>query len=158
MLEQRTRAKAAWKGSGDADTHGDFKELLEKFGENKFVGYEQTKASSKVLALLDENYKHADTLSNNSKGWVLLDYTPFYAESGGQVGDCGEIERYAKVTNTKKFFKTSFNQNINILPMNSNDFINPVFRINDSIPLRIWSYPIPRLWILPICKFYSSHS
>jgi alanyl-tRNA synthetase len=55
MLEQRTRAKAAWKGSGDDAVHGDFKELLEKFGENCFVGYETTKYSGKVLALLDDS-------------------------------------------------------------------------------------------------------
>ena len=110
MLEQRTRAKAAWKGSGDADTHGDFKELLEKFGENKFIGYEQTKASSKVLALLDENYKNTNSLNNGEKGWVLLDYTPFYAESGGQTGDCGELENLATVVDTKKFFGLNLSQ------------------------------------------------
>ena len=48
MLEQRTRAKAAWKGSGDDAVHGDFKELLEKFGENTFVGYEFTEHSGEV--------------------------------------------------------------------------------------------------------------
>jgi len=110
MNEQRNRAKAAWKGSGDADTHGDFKELLERFGENKFVGYTQVKSSSKVLALLDEKYKHTDFLEANSKGWVLLDYTPFYAESGGQVGDSGELENFAKVIDTKKFFGLNLSQ------------------------------------------------
>ncbi|MBE0515614.1 alanine--tRNA ligase, partial [Sulfurimonas sp.] len=104
MSQQRTRAKAAWKGSGDEAVHGDFKELLEKFGENNFVGYESTKNRSKVLALLDEHYRHVDTLLAGSSGWVLLDDTPFYAESGGQCGDMGELEGYAKVEDTKKFF------------------------------------------------------
>ena len=110
MSEQRTRAKAAWKGSGDADTHGDFKELLEKFGENEFVGYDKTQTTSKVLALLDENYKHTEKLDANSKGWVLLDSTPFYAESGGQVGDKGELKGFAKVQDTKKFFGLNLSQ------------------------------------------------
>ena len=110
MSEQRTRAKAAWKGSGDADTHGDFKELLEKFGENEFVGYDKTQTTSKVLALLDENYKHTEKLDANSKGWVLLDTTPFYAESGGQVGDKGELKGFAKVQDTKKFFGLNLSQ------------------------------------------------
>ncbi|MEO1954401.1 MAG: alanine--tRNA ligase [Campylobacterales bacterium] len=110
MTEQRTRAKAAWKGSGDADTHGDFKELLEKFGENEFVGYDKTQTTSKVLALLDENYKHTEKLDANSKGWVLLDSTPFYAESGGQVGDKGELKGFAKVQDTKKFFGLNLSQ------------------------------------------------
>ena len=110
MLQQRTRAKAAWKGSGDATAHGDFKELLEKFGENTFVGYEFTAHSGEVQALLDENFKHADLLSAGSKGWVLLDTTPFYAESGGQCGDSGELEGFAKVIDTKKFFGLNLSQ------------------------------------------------
>jgi len=110
MLEQRTRAKAAWKGSGDGDTHGDFKELLEKFGENEFVGYEKTKEVAEVLALLDENYKHIDMLDIGQKGWVLLDKTPFYAQSGGQCGDSGELQCRAKVIDTKKFFNLNMSE------------------------------------------------
>ena len=104
MLEQRTRAKAAWKGSGDAGESGDFKELLEKFGENEFIGYETLETKSKVLALLDSEFRHTDSLAADSRGWVLLENTPFYAESGGQTGDEGELESYAKVLDTKKFF------------------------------------------------------
>ena len=110
MLEQRTRAKAAWKGSGDDAVHGDFKELLEKFGENCFVGYESTKHKSKVLALLDENYHHAEKLSAGSNGWVFLDTTPFYAQSGGQCGDNGSLVGFAKVLDTKKFFGLNLSQ------------------------------------------------
>jgi alanyl-tRNA synthetase len=107
MLAQRTRAKAAWKGSGDAATHGDFKVLLEEFGENTFVGYEFTQHSGEVQALLDENYHRVEQLNAGEKGWALLDITPFYAESGGQTGDCGELEGFAKVLDTKKFFGLS---------------------------------------------------
>ncbi len=110
MNEQRSRAKAAWKGSGDEAVHGDFKELLEKFGENSFVGYESTKQKSRVLALLNDEYHHADILSSGSRGWVLLDSTPFYAESGGQCGDIGELKGYAKVEDTKKFFGLNLSQ------------------------------------------------
>ncbi len=110
MNEQRSRAKAAWKGSGDEAVHGDFKELLEKFGENAFVGYESTKQKSRVLALLNDEYHHADILSSGSRGWVLLDSTPFYAESGGQCGDIGELKGYAKVEDTKKFFGLNLSQ------------------------------------------------
>lgn len=110
MQEQRSRAKAAWKGSGDDAVHGDFKELLEKFGENSFVGYESTKQKSRVLALLDESYHHAEKLSSGSKGWVFLDTTPFYAQSGGQCGDSGELAGFAKVDDTKKFFGLNLSQ------------------------------------------------
>ncbi|MDF1877054.1 alanine--tRNA ligase [Sulfurimonas sp. SAG-AH-194-L11] len=107
MLEQRSRAKAAWKGSGDGATQGDFKILLEEFGENTFVGYEFTQHSGEVQALLNAEYKRVESLSSGERGWVLLDTTPFYAESGGQTGDEGELEGFAKVLDTKKFFGLS---------------------------------------------------
>jgi alanyl-tRNA synthetase len=110
MLEQRTRAKAAWKGSGDSETHGDFKELLEKFGENTFVGYEFMAHSGEVQALLDDKFKSVQTLDAGKKGWVLLDITPFYAQSGGQTGDLGELEGFAKVLDTRKFFDLNLSQ------------------------------------------------
>ena len=107
MLEQRTRAKAAWKGSGDGATQGDFKALLEEFGENNFVGYEFVTHSGEVQALLNAEYKKVDSLQTGENGWALLDTTPFYAESGGQTGDEGELEGFAKVLDTKKFFGLS---------------------------------------------------
>ena len=110
MQEQRSRAKAAWKGSGDDVVAGDFKELLEKFGENSFVGYESTKSRAKVLALLDESYRHTDKLSSGTNGWVFLDVTPFYAQSGGQCGDSGALTGFAKVLDTKKFFGLNLSQ------------------------------------------------
>ncbi|WP_345985935.1 alanine--tRNA ligase [Sulfurimonas sp. HSL-1656] len=104
MTEQRARAKAAWKGSGDAHVEGDFKALLEQFGENAFVGYGAMKATSKVLALLSDGFGREESLHARHEGWVLLDETPFYAESGGQTGDTGLLEGVAEVLETKKFF------------------------------------------------------
>jgi alanyl-tRNA synthetase len=104
MQEQRDRAKASWKGSGDSAVEGDFKALLEEFGENEFVGYEKLEESSKVLALLDSDFKRVNSLQKTQEGWIFLDKTPFYAQSGGQVGDEGEIEGVADVEDTKKFF------------------------------------------------------
>ncbi len=104
MKEQKERAKASWKGSGDKSAKGDFKILLEKFRENEFVGYETLESDSKILAILDENFKLVDSLKKDEKGWVFLDKTPFYAESGGQVGDEGELLGKALVLDTKKFY------------------------------------------------------
>ena len=121
MSEQRQRAKASWKGSGDASTHGDFKPLLEKFGVNKFVGYEQTKTSSTVLALLDDNFKITQDLEKS--GWVMLEPTPFYAQSGGQCGDTGEIVGIGKVLNTMKFFDLNLSQVKLEKPLHVNDTV-----------------------------------
>ena len=104
MLEQKTRAKAAWKGSGDAANEGDFKELLEKYGKNEFVGYTTQKAECKIQAVLSDDFKIVDELHAGHEGWILLERTPFYAESGGQTGDSGVLDGMAEVLDTQKFF------------------------------------------------------
>jgi alanyl-tRNA synthetase len=106
MNTQKSMAKAAWKGSGDSLNEGDFKQLLEKYGLNTFIGYEHTAYNSKIVAILDENLKEINTLEKNSTGWVMLDKTPFYATSGGQKGEIGALEddkHIAIVEDTQKF-------------------------------------------------------
>ncbi|CUU75007.1 alanyl-tRNA synthetase [Campylobacter hyointestinalis subsp. hyointestinalis] len=104
MSEQKARAKASWKGSGDtAKESGDFKALLEEFGENKFIGYDNLKSNSKVLALLNSEFKRVNELKNGEIGYVMLDSTPFYAQSGGQCGDIGLLGE-DQVLDTKKYF------------------------------------------------------
>ena len=106
MSAQKAMAKAAWKGSGDASNEGDFKQLIEKYGINEFVGYDNVTYKSKILALLDENFKEVKTLEKGSTGWVMLDKTPFYATSGGQNGDIGALEdnkHIAIIEDTSKF-------------------------------------------------------
>ena len=113
MSAQKAQSKANWKGTGDAATTGDFKALKEKFDVNEFVGYNSITAKTKVLALLDEDFK--ETTSIDGKGWVLLDKTPFYAESGGQTGDSGTIKiagssEQVVVKDTKKFLDMNMSE------------------------------------------------
>ena len=106
MSAQKAKAKAAWKGSGDALNEGDFKQLIEKYGINEFVGYDNVTYKSKIVALLDENFKEVTNLTKNSIGWIMLDKTPFYATSGGQSGDIGALEdneHIAIIEDTQKF-------------------------------------------------------
>ncbi|MDD3592534.1 MAG: alanine--tRNA ligase [Sulfurovum sp.] len=103
MEAQKAQSKASWKGTGEAAATGDFKELKEQFGQNRFVGYEHQSCKTKVLGLLDEHFKHAATLQPGEIGWVMLEETPFYAESGGQTGDKGQLEGKAEVLDTKLF-------------------------------------------------------
>jgi len=103
MEAQKAQSKASWKGTGEAAATGDFKALKEQFGENRFVGYEHQTCKTKLLGVLDENFKHVTTLQPGEIGWVMLEETPFYAESGGQTGDRGQLEGKAEVLDTKLF-------------------------------------------------------
>ncbi|WP_428026290.1 alanine--tRNA ligase [Arcobacter sp.] len=106
MNAQKAKAKAAWKGSGDEASEGDFKVLLEKYGVNEFVGYDHISYESKIVTLLDENFNEIDSLEKGQTGWIMLDKTPFYATSGGQSGDIGALEdneHIAIIEETSKF-------------------------------------------------------
>ena len=127
MSEQKARAKAAWKGSGDKSAKGDFKALLEKFGENEFSGYEELERTSKVLALLDEDFKETQILKSDEQGWAMFDVTPFYAQSGGQAGDSGEVAGAADVLDTQKFFGLSL----------SNVAVKKELKIGDVVKLKV---------------------
>lgn len=108
MQDQKQRSKLSWKGSGDALVQGDFKVLLEEFGENIFSGYEKKEDKSIILSLLDSNFKIVKSLEASQEGYILMSSTPFYPESGGAIGDKGELyldsKKIADVLETKKHF------------------------------------------------------
>ncbi len=119
MQAQKTQSKANWKGTGDVATTGDFKVIKEEFGTNAFVGYESTSSSAKVLALLDESFRHTDSI--DGKGWVFLDNTPFYAESGGQVGDSGTLRQVQRTETVTEFAKVKVLDTKKFLEMNMSE-------------------------------------
>ncbi|MCH5322590.1 MAG: alanine--tRNA ligase [Helicobacter sp.] len=108
MNEQKAKAKASWKGSGDSIKEGDFNALLKNFGENLFVGYEKTQHNTKILALLDKDFHQIPSLKKGERGFVMLEQTPFYPQSGGPIGDSGilmsDSQILAKVLDTQKYF------------------------------------------------------
>jgi alanyl-tRNA synthetase len=91
MKEQKSRSKAAWKGSGDKDVATVFHTLLEQGVTSGFTGYEAMADQSEITHLLDEAGRAVDALEQGATGWVVTRSTPFYGESGGQVGDTGEL-------------------------------------------------------------------
>ncbi|MFC1657217.1 alanine--tRNA ligase, partial [Candidatus Moduliflexota bacterium] len=91
MEEQKKKARSSWAGSGEQAVEGIYPPLLSDLPETEFTGYGDSSGEAKVLFLLSGD-KAADSVSAGQKVEVLLDSTAFYAESGGQVGDKGEIK------------------------------------------------------------------
>ncbi len=90
MEEQRARARAAWRGSEAADLADAYRSVLEHVGPTEFIGYDAVEGSGRILSLLREG-ESVDRADEGQEIEVFLDRTPFYAESGGQVGDTGRM-------------------------------------------------------------------
>ena len=105
MAEQRVRARAAWSGSGDAATEKVWFELREQAGSTEFLGYSTETAEGEIRALVVDG-KPLQNAPAGSQIAMLLNQTPFYAESGGQVGDTGVVTGAdglrIRVTDTQK--------------------------------------------------------
>ena len=127
MKAQKELAKANWKGSGDKLKEGDFNALLSTFGTNAFVGYTTMEQECKILAFLDSNFKQTHTLKESQVGYVLLDKTPFYPESGGPVGDKGILMRdsniVAEVLDTQKYFGLNLSKIKANIPLTAKDCV-----------------------------------
>jgi alanyl-tRNA synthetase len=92
MERQREKARASWAGSGEAAQETVWFSLREKLGATEFLGYETESAEGVVTALIKDG-KEVTELKPGDSGVVVVNQTPFYGESGGQVGDSGEMRR-----------------------------------------------------------------
>ena len=90
MAEQRARARAAWAGSGEAATENVWFEIKERVGATEFLGYSTETAEAEIVALVAGGQPQL-SVPAGSEVAVVLNQTPFYGESGGQVGDTGTI-------------------------------------------------------------------
>jgi alanyl-tRNA synthetase len=92
MERQREKARASWAGSGEAAQETVWFALREKVGATEFLGYE-TETAEGIVAALVKDGKEVPELKKGDNGAVVMNQTPFYGESGGQVGDTGEMRR-----------------------------------------------------------------
>ncbi len=90
MQQSRDLAKKNWKGSGDSSVDGIWFSIKDKLQPTEFLGYETNQAEGIVLSLIKNN-KEVESLNNGDEAMIILNQTPFYGESGGQIGDTGVI-------------------------------------------------------------------
>ena len=104
MERQRREARKAWAGSGELATEALWFAVKEKTGATEFLGYDMERAEGLVAAILKDG-KEVEILGQGETGFVILNQTPFYGESGGQVGDTGVMRANGvrfRVDNTQK--------------------------------------------------------
>ena len=104
MDAQKTNARRAWSGSGDSATETIWLDLAQNLEPTEFLGYTSDSAEAIVAALVDGNAEIGE-IGKGGKGRMVVNQTPFYGESGGQLGDVGTIswdKGSARVTDTQK--------------------------------------------------------
>jgi alanyl-tRNA synthetase len=111
MEEQKALARKSWAGSGDTGTQKLWFDLLDQHGATEFLGYERESSEGKVLAIVKDG-RIVEKLNDGEEGQIIVNQTPFYGESGGQVGDTGVFLTDAgdsfTVTDTKKMLGKLF--------------------------------------------------
>ncbi|MEM1298944.1 MAG: alanine--tRNA ligase [Pseudomonadota bacterium] len=90
MAAQKAAARAAWKGSGEAADETIWFDIADQHGLTEFLGYDTETAEGQILAIVHDG-KLAETFDIGEDCWLVLNQTPFYGESGGQVGDQGWV-------------------------------------------------------------------
>ena len=104
MAEQKAKARAAWAGSGETKDAAIWFDLAERHGATEFLGYDTQAAEGAILSLVQDGAE-VEAAGEGQQVQIVVNQSPFYAESGGQVGDTGLIKTEtgaAQVTDTKK--------------------------------------------------------
>ena len=131
MKESKDLAKKNWKGSGDSSVDEIWFEIKDRLGATDFLGYETNKAEGVVLSLLKNN-KEVKQLKENDEGTIITNQTPFYGESGGQVGDTGKI-----FSGNFKFEVNDVQKKLGDLFVHYGKVKSGNIKINDTVELKI---------------------
>ncbi|MEM7620882.1 MAG: alanine--tRNA ligase [Pseudomonadota bacterium] len=132
MHQQREKARQAWSGSGDAATEKIWFELREELGATEFLGYASEKAEGEIVKVL-HNAKVAKQLKAGDQGSIITNQTPFYAESGGQVGDAGII----RTTTGAEFHVSDTQKKLGDLYVHFGHVETGTFQQNDAVELEV---------------------
>jgi alanyl-tRNA synthetase len=131
MNESKELAKKNWKGSGDAAVEDMWFGIKDKLGPTEFLGYENNQAQGVIKLLLKDN-KEVSSLSEGDEGLIIVNQTPFYGESGGQVGDTGEIIR-----DDFKFEVTDVQKKLGDLFIHYGKVISGSIKLDQDVELKI---------------------
>ncbi len=105
MNDQRQRARASWSGSGDSKTDAIWFDIKQNFGATEFLGYSLEQSEAEIIALVKDGVSVKEALKGDNC-IIITNQTPFYGESGGQMGDIGKISSTNSeidVLDTKKY-------------------------------------------------------
>ncbi len=131
MKESKELAKKNWKGSGDSAVDDIWFSIKDRLGPSEFLGYETDQAEGIILSLLKDN-KEVNALNENDEGIIILNQTPFYGESGGQVGDTGEI-----ISGDFKFEITDVQKKLGDLFVHYGKVKSGSIKIKDNVEMKI---------------------
>ena len=134
MKEQKERARKNWKGTGDQEDQKNWFKITENLGSTEFLGYDQTESESEITSIVKSDSK-TDQLNEGENGIIILNQTPFYGESGGQVGDIGTImfeHNTFEVNDTTKLFGSFY--------LHHGKVKKGKFKIGDSVTATIDSH------------------
>jgi len=131
MRESIELARKNWKGSGDSAVEKIWFGIKEKIGPTEFLGYENDQAQGIIKCLL-KNHKEVPVLNKDDEGIIVLNQTPFYAESGGQVGDKGII-----VKDDFKFEVTDVQKKLGDLFVHYGKVVSGSIKLDQDVELKI---------------------
>ena len=132
MAKQKAEARAAWKGSGEAATEMIWFDVREREGATEFLGYDTESAEGEVRSLLKKG-KEVKSLKAGDEAQILINQTPFYGESGGQVGDTGGI-----CIGDGAIFEVSDTQKkLGDLIVHSGKVTKGTFKIGDAVEMQV---------------------
>ena len=129
--QSRELAKKNWKGSGDSAVDDIWFGIKDKLGPTEFLGYETGQAEGVIKSLLKKN-EQVKSLKAGDEGMIIVNQSPFYGESGGQVGDTGEI-----VSNNFKFKVSDVQKKLGDLLVHYGKVISGEIKISQSVELKI---------------------